>query len=820
MQLMAELSGEQGSSADLLRRLEQAESKAAALEAKVQEAERGKRELTHLVGDMQRARKEAALAAQQTSALREKISMLTSDVDAAKADVTKAQKDVEAEKKLKLEANLMLKARLLSVCHAMMLQGLCEADHRTPSLQTLQGQYEAARQQLTSSHQEVQTCKAQLHQAQQSLLELKGKMLEAEQPLQQMVKRAQVAEAALCKSREEGEESRLTIMALRVELQSAQTGQDLLQSQLQAAHRELECCLDHIGEPLQAASYQQEAGVLKLDNKRAQEDTQRLQEQIWTIGERFENLLLERAEATSAVQTLRQELGHTRQRLQGDQQAALNEQARAAAERNALNERIHSLEGQLQQAQHRSAQLRAQHADLLAQADAAVQRAVLSKVLEDMGDCTGRWEAEVATAEQRVGALGDLLAMLAATMAAHHKRLDAAGSRDVAQMERQVADLLAQLQVEQRSHQLTREAMARQAPTYAAHIEAVRAQASEDAAAERRRLQSQLIHLEGEVHKLRELWQAEKQAKEGLLEVERIQTARQVDQLRSQNHELQHELQKALQRHQQATEAANAAHGLAVGELRREAGELGAALELGRLNVKNGLTIAEGLAGDVDAVDARLTEMGLYNKPYEASLKTDLAAGDAGALLRALSHIRMHFLYLAEKVQENVRVQKDAEEAESAAASTIVLQQAEAQRERRRVQTPGLHSLSQQELQLRSTVAKLVNTEETYEALLHRVPGPAGPALPKFALQALFSCLACVALLKRPVVCVPCGHCYCHACLMASERNGHLTCPECNHLPIQRWVPDRVLEGLLSKHEYKMQTLRDLQTSLNQRGDI
>lgn len=34
-----------------------------------------------------------------------------------------------------------------------------------------------------------------------------------------------------------------------------------------------------------------------------------------------------------------------------------------------------------------------------------------------------------------------------------------------------------------------------------------------------------------------------------------------------------------------------------MGELRREAGELGAALELGRLNVKNGLTIAEGLAG-------------------------------------------------------------------------------------------------------------------------------------------------------------------------------------------------------------------------------
>ena len=44
---------------------------------------------------------------------------LTSDVDAAKADVTKAQKEVEAEKKLKLEANIMLKARLFSVCRAM-----------------------------------------------------------------------------------------------------------------------------------------------------------------------------------------------------------------------------------------------------------------------------------------------------------------------------------------------------------------------------------------------------------------------------------------------------------------------------------------------------------------------------------------------------------------------------------------------------------------------------------------------------------------------------------------------------------------------------
>ena len=77
--------------------------------------------------------------------------------------------------------------------------------------------------------------------------------------------------------------------------------------------------------------------------------------------------------------------------------------------------------------------------------------------------------------------------------------------------------------------------------------------------------------------------------------------------------------------------------------------------------------------------------MGLYDKPYKGSSVTDLAAGDAGALLRALSRVRMHFLYLAEKVQDNVRVQKDTEEAEGAAASTVVLQQAEAEREHKRV---------------------------------------------------------------------------------------------------------------------------------------
>ena len=99
----------------------------------------------------------------------------------------------------------------------------------------------------------------------------------------------------------------------------------------------------------------------------------------------------------------------------GDQQAALNEQARAAAERNTLNERIHVLEEQLQQAQHRSAQLRAQHADLLAQADAAVQRAVgraaavhgrMQLKMDMAGQASGRMHVLLRQAAAGIDCLG------------------------------------------------------------------------------------------------------------------------------------------------------------------------------------------------------------------------------------------------------------------------------------------------------------------------------------------------------------------------------------------------------------------------------
>ena len=103
-------------------------------------------------------------------------------------------------------------------------------------------------------------------------------------------------------------------------------------------------------------------------------------------------------------------------------------------------------------------------------------------------------------------------------------------------------------------------------------------------------------------------------------------------------------------------------------------------------------------------------------------------------------------------------------------------------------------TLSQQEKELRATVSKLVHTEQAQEAL--------------------YTCMACVTLLKNPVVCTPCGHTFCYGCLMKAEAGGDLICPECNNLPITGYVENRALEGLVTKYEYRMGALRSLQRIL------
>ena len=104
-------------------------------------------------------------------------------------------------------------------------------------------------------------------------------------------------------------------------------------------------------------------------------------------------------------------------------------------------------------------------------------------------------------------------------------------------------------------------------------------------------------------------------------------------------------------------------------------------------------------------------------------------------------------------------------------------------------------TLSQQEKELRATVSKIVHTEQAQEAL--------------------YTCMACVALLKNPVVAVPCGHTFCYGCLLkAKGAGGELVCPECNNLPITGYVENRALEGLVTKYEYRMGALKALQRIL------
>ena len=110
------------------------------------------------------------------------------------------------------------------------------------------------------------------------------------------------------------------------------------------------------------------------------------------------------------------------------------------------------------------------------------------------------------------------------------------------------------------------------------------------------------------------------------------------------------------------------------------------------------------------------------------------------------------------------------------------------------LQAPAQISLSQQEQELRATVSKLVRTEQAQEAL--------------------YTCMACVQLMKNPVACTPCGHTFCYGCLMRAKVNGELVCPECNDLPITGYVENRSLEGLVTKYEYRLGALMSLQRML------
>lgn len=68
---------------------------------------------------------------------------------------------------------------------------------------------------------------------------------------------------------------------------------------------------------------------------------------------------------------------------------------------------------------------------------------------------------------------------------------------------------------------------------------------------------------------------------------------------------------------------------------------------------------------------------------------------------------------------------------------------------------------------------------------------------------------------KNPVTCVPCGHSLCLKCLQEHSQGDYAECVECGGTQIEGFVESRALDGLCSKHDYKISTLRNLDKRLS-----
>lgn len=116
-----------------------------------------------------------------------------------------------------------------------------------------------------------------------------------------------------------------------------------------------------------------------------------------------------------------------------------------------------------------------------------------------------------------------------------------------------------------------------------------------------------------------------------------------------------------------------------------------------------------------------------------------------------------------------------------------------------------LDSWQESERVVNSTVAKLMHVEES--------------------LASNYTCLICMRVFDSPVAVVPCGHNYCKACFISSGGS----CRECSSSSINKnrnptalaqaagFVPAPALEHLCAKYDYRMLTLKSLQSLLAQR---
>jgi hypothetical protein len=213
-------------------------------------------------------------------------------------------------------------------------------------------------------------------------------------------------------------------------------------------------------------------------------------------------------------------------------------------------------------------------------------------------------------------------------------------------------------------------------------------------------------------------------------------------------------------------------------------------------NVAASWDACQKLLRDMGAVSGHLAQMGWQVKegPSSGALTMLPAAGgsiaaggsDGGdGLVKAILLLRLTFSYITEAVQNQAARPAVSVVAASPRNSVAVA-----------VAAPPLGgekaTISVDLLkELKSVVARLVHAEAALE----------GPC----------TCLSCLNVLSSPLLCAPCGHTVCAACLTSAGG-----CPECDGSPVHRAVANHAIEAVCSKLEYRRMALASIQGLLGQ----
>ena len=94
------------------------------------------------------------------------------------------------------------------------------------------------------------------------------------------------------------------------------------------------------------------------------------------------------------------------------------------------------------------------------------------------------------------------------------------------------------------------------------------------------------------------------------------------------------------------------------------------------------------------------------------------------------------------------------------------------------------------------------------------------------ACESGYSCQSCLQVLVDPLICAPCGHCFCRKCLDdANSRSGvgksarsTMYCPECDLAHVTMTFPSKQMDLLASKFEFRKRILKNLDGILGTLG--